>query len=113
MSTIVVWFSCGTASAVAAKKTVEKYSSEFDIRIVNNPIKEEDEDNKRFLYDVQDWLGIPIEFAINPEFPSCSCIDVWNKRKYMSGPTGAPCTMKLKKKRGNIGKKKTLMTSLF
>ena len=25
MDTIVVWFSCGAASAVAAQKTIEKY----------------------------------------------------------------------------------------
>jgi len=42
---IVVWFSCGAASAVAAKKTIEKYGSSNTIRIVNNPIKEEHEDN--------------------------------------------------------------------
>ena len=107
--TIVVWFSCGAASAVAAKKTVEKYSGRYNIRVVNNPIKEEDSDNRRFLNDVQDWIGLPIEFAINPEFPSCSCVDVWSKRKFMSGPQGAPCTMKLKKKPGSIGKKKTHM----
>ena len=113
MKTIVVWFSCGAASAVAAKLTVDKYSDKFNIRVVNNPIKEEDQDNKRFLYDVQDWIGVPIEFAINPEFPSCSCVDVWNKRKYMSGPTGASCTMKLKKKLGSIGKKKTHTITSF
>ena len=27
MKTIVVWFSCGAASAVAAKKTIEKYGA--------------------------------------------------------------------------------------
>lgn len=110
MKTIVVWFSCGAASAVAAKKTVEKFSGEYNIRVVNNPIKEEDSDNQRFLKDVQDWIGVPIEFAVNPEFPSCSCKDVWDKRKFMSGPYGAPCTMKLKKKLGSIGKKKIHMT---
>ena len=37
--TIVVWFSCGAASAVAAKLTVEKYGKHNNILIVNNPIK--------------------------------------------------------------------------
>jgi hypothetical protein len=50
--TIVVWFSCGAASAVAAKKTIELYGETNIIRIVNNPIKEEHEDNQRFLKDV-------------------------------------------------------------
>lgn len=98
METIVVWFSCGAASAVAAYKTLEKYGSTHNIRIVNNPVIEEDEDNRRFLIDVQNWLGKEIEFAINPKFPSCSCEEVWSKRKFMSGPTGAPCTIELKKR---------------
>lgn len=94
---IVVWFSCGAASAVAAKKTIEKYGDRNTIRIVNNPIAEEDSDNMRFLHDVQDWLGVEIEFATNSRYPSTSCIEVWDRRKFMSGPMGAPCTLELKK----------------
>lgn len=97
MKTIVVWFSCGAASAVAAKKTIEKYGRDFRVRVVNNPVKEEDEDNLRFLKDVEKWLGVTIEFASNSKFPECSAVGVWDKRKYMSGPTGAPCTVELKK----------------
>jgi hypothetical protein len=51
--TIAVWFSCGAASAVAAKKTIEIYGATHNIRVVNNPIKEEHPDNQRFLKDVQ------------------------------------------------------------
>ena len=96
--TIVVWFSCGAASAVAAKKTIERYGNTYNIRVVNNPIAEEDEDNCRFLKDVEEWLGVEIETAINPKYPSASCVEVWDKRKYMSGIAGAPCTHELKKK---------------
>lgn len=96
--TIVVWFSCGAASAVAAKKTIERYGSENTIRIVNNPVAEEHEDNKRFLNDCEKWLGIKIESATNSKFPSCSIYDVFKKRKYISGIAGAPCTQELKKK---------------
>lgn len=95
---IVVWFSCGAASAVAAKLTIEKYGSFCDVRVVNNPIKEEDSDNLRFLKDVERWLGVKIESSINDKYPSCSIIDVFNKRRYMSGVAGAPCTGELKKK---------------
>lgn len=95
--TIVVWFSCGAASAVAAKKTIEKYGDTHNIRIVNNPVKEEDSDNIRFLKDVEKWLGYTIEFATNSKYPSNSAQDVWQYRKYMSGVKGAPCTVALKK----------------
>jgi 3'-phosphoadenosine 5'-phosphosulfate sulfotransferase (PAPS reductase)/FAD synthetase len=103
--TIVVWFSCGAASAVAAKKTIEKYGDYFNIRVVNNPVKEEHEDNFRFLKDVEKWLGVDIEFATNPKFESNSCQEVWNSRKYMSGPSGAPCTFELKKKARQLWEK--------
>ena len=95
--TIVVWFSCGAASAVAAYKTIEQYDDTRDIRIVNNPVLEEDEDNRRFLQDVGEWLGKEIEICVNDKFPSCSAVSVWDQRKYMSGVDGAPCTMELKK----------------
>jgi len=96
--TIVVWFSCGAASAVAAKKTIEKYGNICNIRIVNNPIAEEHEDNQRFLRDCEDWLKIPIEKCSSKKYPNQSCVEVWNKRKFMSGVRGAPCTSELKKK---------------
>ena len=99
---IAVWFSCGAASAVAAKKTLEIYGKEHEIRIINNPVIEEHEDNQRFLRDVESWLGHKIEFAINPKFQSCSAYDVWEKKKYMSGVAGAPCTFELKKKARQI-----------
>lgn len=95
--TIAVWFSCGAASAVAAMKTIEDYGSRAIVRIVNNPIAEEDEDNRRFLHDVEKWLGQEIEIARNSNYPNASCVEVWEKRKFMSGPTGAPCTIELKK----------------
>jgi hypothetical protein len=95
--TIAVWFSCGAASAVAAKKTFELYGKQCLIRVVNNPVAEEHEDNLRFLNDVEQWLGIKIETAINKNYPTCSAVDVWKKRKYMSGIAGAPCTLELKK----------------
>ena len=94
---IAVWFSCGAASAVAAKLTIERYASREQVRVVNNPVAEEDADNRRFLLDVQSWLGVTIETAVNSKYPSGSAVEVWADRKFMSGPKGAPCTMLLKK----------------
>ena len=102
---IAVWFSCGAASAVAAKKTVELYGKDHEVRIINNPVKEEHHDNMRFLKDVESWIGLKIEFAVNPNFPSGSAFDVWEKRKYMSGVSGAPCTLELKKKARQLWEK--------
>jgi len=95
--TIAIWFSCGAASAVAAYLTNKKYGKTHKILIVNNPVKEEHKDNLRFLKDVEKWIGIPIIEAKSREYPSASIVDVFNKRKYISGTKGAPCTMILKK----------------
>lgn len=98
---IAVWFSCGAASAVALKLTVEKYGKSR-VRAVNNPVAEEHPDNLRFLNDVQEWVGVDIEDARSVKYPSASCVDVWEHRGVMSiivpgkGST-APCTDQLKK----------------
>ena len=93
---IVVWFSCGAASAVAAKITLDKYGKDR-VRVVNNPIKQEDEDNQRFLRDVQQWLGVEIESATHSDYPDGDVEQIWDDRQFISGPMGAPCTVVAKK----------------
>jgi len=95
--TIAVWFSCGAASYTALKVTLEKYPK-CNVLALNNPIAEEDEDNIRFLNDAAERLGVDIISVTNRNYPSNSCVDVWETRKYMSGVGGAPCTGELKKK---------------
>lgn len=95
---IAVWFSCGAASAVAAKLTLDRYAATHEVRVVNNPIANEDPDNLRFARDVAAWLGVEVELAINPKWPTCDCVDVWEKERYMAGVAGAPCTRALKKR---------------
>lgn len=95
---IAVWFSCGAASAVAAMKTLDLYSRICSkIHIVNSPVVEEDPDNRRFLRDVEKWLGVEVELAVNSKYPRCSAVEVWDRRNFMSHPNGAPCTLELKK----------------
>jgi len=93
---IAVWFSCGAPSACALKLTVEQYGAE-NVRALNNPIAEEDPDNRRFAKDVADWCGIEIEEVRSPKYPDASAKTVWQKRKAMAFPKGAPCTHHLKK----------------
>lgn len=100
--TIAVWFSCGAASAAAAKLTVEAYGAHNTVRVLNCPILEEGEDNRRFLADVERWIGQPIETVTNPKYPNCSTREVWDKRGAMSFPNGAPCTVHLKKEARQI-----------
>lgn len=99
---IAVWFSCGAASAAAAKLTIERFGADNEVHIVNNPVAEEHADNRRFLKDVEKWLGVPIEIAGNPKYPGGRCVDVWEDRRFMSGVHGAPCTLILKKEARQI-----------
>lgn len=95
--TIAVWYSNGAASACAAKLTVEKYGADYDVRVLNSPIDEEDADNLRFRAAVQDWIGVPIETVINRKLAHTSADRVWRERRFMAGREGAPCTLSLKK----------------
>lgn len=94
---IAVWFSCGAASAAALKLTVDKYGVD-NVYAVNNPVIEEHHDNKRFAEDVANWVGIDIQYAINSNYPLASVVDVFDRRKGMAFPHGAPCTVELKKR---------------
>jgi 3'-phosphoadenosine 5'-phosphosulfate sulfotransferase (PAPS reductase)/FAD synthetase len=94
---IAVWFSCGAASAAALKLTVEKYGAD-NVRAVNNPVIEEHHDNRRFAEDVASWVGVEIEYAVNSKYPLASVVDVFDRRKGMAFPHGAPCTVELKKR---------------
>jgi hypothetical protein len=94
---IVVWVSFGAASAVAAYETIRRYGATCDVRLVNNPIIEEDEDNRRFGRDLEKWLGQPIIEHRNPRYPSASAVDIWDQRGAMVFPNGAPCTAHGKK----------------
>ena len=92
---IVCWFSCGAASACAAKLAIKEYGKDM-VRVVNNPVINEHEDNRRFLKDCEDWLGVKIESAINPCFKDCDITKVFDEYGMMSSPHFAPCTLELK-----------------
>lgn len=95
--TIAVWFSCGAASAVAAKKTIEKYGETHNVIIVNNPIVNEHHDNTRFLEDCEKWFGQKVIKATNEKYPNCDITEVFDKIRWISGVQGASCTKQLKK----------------
>lgn len=94
---IAVWFSNGAASAAAACVTLRRYGNMCDVRLINNPIIEEDEDNLRFQRDVARWLNREIVFSYAENYPLASAVDVWDRRGAMVFPKGAPCTVHLKK----------------
>lgn len=90
---VVSWFSCGAASAVAAKLATEKYP---DCKVVYcNTMKTEHPDNARFFADVSQWLGMDITVITSQKYVDVD--EVIEKVRYMAGPKGAPCTREMKK----------------
>jgi len=95
MSRIACWYSTGAASAVAAKLTLLRYGAEHEVVVVRCVVSEEHPDSDRFAADCGQWFGRPILNLRNEEYPSCEA--VWEKRKYLAGVRGAPCTIEMKK----------------
>jgi len=89
----LVWFSCGAASAVAAKLAVEKYP---DCEVLYcDTLKYEHEDNPRFMDDVSRWVGKEVTLLSSPKYTDI--YDVFNKTGWLVGVGGARCTIELKK----------------
>jgi hypothetical protein len=87
----VRWFSCGAASAVATKLDLDQHPGGVVAYCATGA---EDADNERFLTDCERWFGVPVIRLQNPDFADTWA--VWQKRRYMSGIAGAPCTSELK-----------------
>jgi hypothetical protein len=92
---VLCWFSCGDASAVAAKLAIEKYGDRCEV-LYCDTFAYEHPDNRRFFDDVQAWLGREIKILKSAEY--VDIYDVFRRTRYLVGPTGARCTTELKKK---------------
>lgn len=56
---------------------------------------DEDDDNQRFLGDVEKWLGITVKRIKSTKYTTTD--EVFEDRQFMSSPNGACCTTELKK----------------
>lgn len=90
----LVWFSCGAASAVAAKLAVDRYGDSCQV-VYCDTMKTEHPDNARFFSDVEKWIGRTITVIKSAQFDSID--DVFEKTRYMAGIKGARCTSEMKK----------------
>lgn len=90
----LAWFSCGAASAVAAKLCVEEYGDGCEV-VYCDTLSAEHPDNARFFADVERWIGRSITVIRSESFASVD--DVFERRRYMAGVGGAVCTSQMKK----------------
>lgn len=90
MSRVVSWFSCGAASAVATKLILK----EGPATIAYCDTGSEHPDNARFMADCALWFNQPVTVLRSQDY--ADTWDVWERRKYLAGNDGAPCTGLLK-----------------
>jgi 3'-phosphoadenosine 5'-phosphosulfate sulfotransferase (PAPS reductase)/FAD synthetase len=91
MARTLCWFSCGAASAVATKLTLAEQPDALPVYCETGA---EHPDNERFLADCEAWFGKPVTRLKSPHYADTWA--VWEKRRYLSGFNGAPCTGELK-----------------
>jgi hypothetical protein len=94
-SRVLVWFSCGAASATAAWLALDTYGAARVRVIYCDTLRTEHPDNVRFLRDVEKWLGVPVEIIRSEDYRDVD--DVFERTRYMSGIAGARCTVEMKK----------------
>ena len=92
---IISWWSAGVTSAVATKLAIEVYGKE-NILPVYFHIDTAHTDNQRFKEDCEKWYDTEIEVVTSDKYNDQ--FDVILKDKYINGPSGARCTLVLKKK---------------
>lgn len=88
----IAWFSRGAASAVMTKQAIETLPA---VEVVCIALTTEHPDSSRFADDCERWFGQPITYIASDRF--ADTWDVWEKRRFLVGPHGAPCTGELKK----------------
>lgn len=91
MTRTICWFSCGAASAVATKLILKDTP---DAIVAYCETGAEHPDNERFLKDCEQWFGKEVTRIRSEQY--ASTWDVWEKRRYLAGINGAPCTSELK-----------------
>lgn len=92
---VVVWFSCGAASATAAYYAIEKYGADRVSLVYCDVASTEHPDNERFMRDVERWLSKSVTVIRSARYESID--DVFERTKYMAGIAGARCTVEMKK----------------
>ena len=94
MTRVLCWFSCGDASAVAAKLACDRYGDCCEV-LYCDTFPYEHPDNRRFFDDVQRWLGRDIKILRSDEYRDI--FDVFERTRWLVGIGGARCTTELKK----------------
>lgn len=88
----IAWWSAGITSAVACKMALDMYS---DVELYYIDIDSAHPDNERFKAECERWYGCEINSLKSLKYKDQ--FDVIEKTGMVNGPTGARCTLELKK----------------
>ncbi len=91
MSRTLIWWSTGAASFVAAQLALRENPEVIVVRCETN---NEDPDNYRFEADAMRRLNTSVTLIKSDDYDDVW--QVWQKRRFMAGPKGAPCTSEMK-----------------
>ncbi len=91
MSRTLIWWSTGAASFVAAQLVLRENPEALVVRCETN---NEDPDNYRFEADAMRRLNTSVALIKSDDYDDVW--QVWQKRRFMAGPKGAPCTSEMK-----------------
>jgi hypothetical protein len=103
MSRVIVWYSDGAASSVAARLAVEKYGNRCEV-VKCDTTGDEHPDNLRFRREVEAWIGREVKLIRSDKYDGVDA--VFERRpnygtpqhgRFMVGIQGAICTTELKK----------------
>lgn len=87
----VRWFGRGAASAVAIAMDLRAHPGG---EIAHCDTRAEHPDNLRFMHDCEAWWGKTVTMLHSDKYEDTW--DVWEHRRWIAGPDGAPCTGALK-----------------
>lgn len=95
MKNIIAWWSAGVTSAVATKLAIDEFGVD-NVRPIYFHISSAHSDNERFKSQCEDWYKKKIEVWKADKYDNQ--FDVIKKDRYVNGPSGARCTLVLKKR---------------
>jgi len=90
---MIVHFSCGAASAVSALICLMEQPDNIELVYTDPGL--EHKDNQRFLRDFEKLTGQKVTILKSKKYSHP--FEIFEERRFLAGPAGAPCTTELKK----------------
>lgn len=90
---ILGWFSCGATSAIACYLALQSYNN---VELFYIDTGSSHPDNVRFIHQFENAFHCKVNILKSSKYNSVQ--EVLRKKRFINGPSGAPCTFELKKR---------------